>query len=36
MDIISVLGEIPIDSIDIRSISKCLGVYVTDRLLTHH
>jgi hypothetical protein len=36
VDIVSVLGEIPIDGVDIRSISKCLGVHVTDRLLTHH
>jgi hypothetical protein len=31
-----VLGEIPIDSIDIRSISEFLGVHVSDRLLTYH
>jgi hypothetical protein len=36
MNIVSMLGEVPVDGVDIRSISECLGVYVINRLLTHH
>jgi hypothetical protein len=30
------LGEILIDSIDVRSVFKYLGVYVTNSLLIHY
>ena len=36
MDVISVLNEIPIDRVDVRSILKYLYVYITNRLLTYY
>ena len=36
IDVISVLDEVLIDGVDIRSIFERRRVHVTDSLLTHH